>query len=62
MKEDFSEQIEEAVSRIKNGALPKELLKEYMSIHNLQTAFHIVMQAQIKSKNKLYTLLMNILC
>lgn len=52
MKEDFSEQIEEAISRIKNGALPKELLKEYMSIHNLQTAFHIVMQAQIKSKNK----------
>tara|TARA_B100001094_G_C18146583_1_gene781116 strand:- start:1414 stop:1575 length:162 start_codon:yes stop_codon:yes gene_type:complete len=49
---NLDEKIEEAASRIRSGAQVKKLLEEYASKYNLQDAFHIVIQAQIKSKNK----------
>lgn len=52
MKEQFKEQIEEAVSRIRAGAIPKKLLEEYSSRYKLHEAFFIVTQAQIFAKEK----------
>lgn len=50
MKEDFEEQIVEATKRISAGAVPKKLLEEYAARIDLQHAFFIVMQAQIRSR------------
>ena len=50
IKEDFEDQIAEAVKRLSGGAQPKRLLEEYATRLELHHAFFIVTQAQILFK------------
>tara|TARA_A100001011_G_C14153039_1_gene774865 strand:+ start:449 stop:622 length:174 start_codon:yes stop_codon:yes gene_type:complete len=51
-KESLQDHLEEVKKRIKNGALPENLLKEYVTKLELSEAFFIITQAQIQIKEE----------